>query len=34
MTDLIEKAFPSLKEQLPGRVSRPGNDRYLAAAAI
>jgi hypothetical protein len=34
MADLIEKTFHSLKEQLPDRVSRPGNDRYLAAAAI
>jgi hypothetical protein len=34
MTDLIAKTFHSLKEQLPGRVSRPSNDRYLAAAAI
>jgi hypothetical protein len=34
MADLIEKTSHSLKEQLPDRVSRPGNDRYLAAAAI
>jgi hypothetical protein len=34
MTDVIEKTFHSLKERLPGRVSRPGNDRCLAAAAI
>jgi hypothetical protein len=34
MTDLIGKTFHWLKEQLPGRVSRPGNDRYVAATAI
>jgi hypothetical protein len=27
MIDLIEKTFHWLKQQLPGRVSRPGNDR-------
>ena len=34
MTDLIEKTYQWLKQQLPGRVSRPGNDRYVAATAI
>jgi hypothetical protein len=34
MTDLIRKNIPLFKEQLPGRVSRPGNDSYVAATAI
>ena len=34
MTDLIERTLHRLGEQLPGRVSRPGDDRYAAATAI
>jgi FAD/FMN-containing dehydrogenase len=34
MTDPIERTFRRLGEQLPGRVSRPGDDRYAAATAI
>ena len=34
MTDLIERTFHWFKEQPPGRVSRPGNDSYVAATAI
>jgi hypothetical protein len=34
MADLIEKTFHWLKEQLSGRVSRPGKCRYVAATAI
>src|SRR6266850_5179844 len=34
MTDLIERTFRRLADQLPGRVSRPGDDRYAAATAI
>jgi FAD/FMN-containing dehydrogenase len=34
MTDLIERTLRRLGGQLPGRVSRPGDDRYAAATAI
>jgi FAD/FMN-containing dehydrogenase len=34
MTDLIERTFHRLADQLPGRVSRPGDDLYAAATAI
>jgi hypothetical protein len=34
MTDLIEGTLHRLGEQMPGRVSRPGDDRYAAATAI
>jgi FAD/FMN-containing dehydrogenase len=34
MTGLIEKTVRTLSEQLPGRVSVPGDDRYLAATSI
>jgi hypothetical protein len=34
MTDLIERTFHWFKERLPGRVSRPDNDSYVAATAI
>ena len=34
MTDLTERTLHRLGEQLPGRVSRPGDDRYTAATAI
>ena len=34
MSDQIERALRSLERQLPGRVSRPGNDDYAAATAI
>src|SRR6476659_57676 len=34
MTDLIERTLRRLGEQLPGGVSRPGDDRYAAATAI
>ncbi len=34
MTDLITRTVQRLGEQLPGRVSRPGDDRYAAATAI
>jgi hypothetical protein len=34
MTVLNEKMLHSLGEQLPGRVSMPGEDRYLAATSI
>src|SRR5262245_37256065 len=34
MTSLIERALGLLGGQLPGRVSRPGDDRYAAATAI
>jgi FAD/FMN-containing dehydrogenase len=34
MADLIEKALGLLAGQLPGHVSRPGDDRYAAATAI
>jgi FAD/FMN-containing dehydrogenase len=34
VTDLIEKTFHWLGEQLPGGLSRPGDDRYAAATAI
>jgi FAD/FMN-containing dehydrogenase len=35
MTDLIEKTIEHwLSQQLPGRVSMPGDDRYAAATAI
>ena len=34
MTDLIERTFRRLADHLPGRVSRPGDDRYAAATAI
>jgi FAD/FMN-containing dehydrogenase len=34
MTDLIERALHRLGEQMPGRVSLPGDVRYAAATAI
>jgi FAD/FMN-containing dehydrogenase len=34
MTDLIERTFRRLGEQLPGHVSLPGDDGYAAATAI
>jgi FAD/FMN-containing dehydrogenase len=34
MTDLIERTLRWLGGQLPGHVSRPGDDRYAAATAI
>jgi FAD binding domain/Berberine and berberine like len=34
MTTLIERTLRRLDDQLPGRVSRPGDDRYAAATAI
>jgi hypothetical protein len=34
MTDLIEKTLHRLGEQLGGRLSLPGDDRYAAATAI
>src|SRR5215813_5964648 len=34
MTDLIETIFQKLGNQLPGRLSMPGDDRYVAATAI
>jgi hypothetical protein len=34
MTGLIERTFRRLGEQLPGRLSMPGDDRYAAATAI
>jgi hypothetical protein len=33
MTDLIERTFHWLEEELPGRVSRPGSDSYVASTA-
>jgi FAD/FMN-containing dehydrogenase len=34
MDDLIERTLDRVGEQLPGRVSRPGDDRYAAATSI
>jgi len=34
MTDLIESTLRRLGGQLPGRTSRPGEERYVAATAI
>jgi FAD/FMN-containing dehydrogenase len=34
MTDPIERTLRRLCEQLSGRLSRPGDDRYAAATAI
>ncbi len=34
MTHLIERTFHWFKERLPGRVSRPDNDSYVAPTAI
>ena len=34
MTDLIESTLRRLSGQLPGRTSRPGDERYAAATAI
>src|SRR5262249_37225130 len=34
MTRPIEKALTLLDGQLPGRISRPGDDRYVAATSI
>ncbi|HXW70309.1 MAG TPA: FAD-binding protein [Methylocella sp.] len=34
MTDLVEKTLDRLGEQLPGRVSMPGEEGYAAAIAI
>ena len=34
MTDLIESTLRRLSGQLPGRTSRPGDERYATATAI
>ena len=34
MTDLIARTLHRLGQRLPGRVSRPGDERYAAATAI
>jgi hypothetical protein len=34
MTDMIERTLYRLGEQLPGCLSKPGDDRYAAATAI
>jgi FAD/FMN-containing dehydrogenase len=34
MTDSIERTLHRLDGQLPGRVSRPGDNRYIAATAL
>jgi FAD/FMN-containing dehydrogenase len=34
MTDTIERALHRLCVQLPGRVSKPGDERYIAATSI
>jgi FAD/FMN-containing dehydrogenase len=34
MTGLIERTLGRLEGQLPGRVSRPGDNRYIAATAL
>jgi len=34
MTGLIERTLGRLDGQLPGRVSRPGDNRYVAATAL
>jgi FAD/FMN-containing dehydrogenase len=34
MTYRIERTLRRLGQQLPGRLSLPGNDRYIAATAI
>src|SRR5262249_31707223 len=34
MTGLIERTLGRLEQQLPGRVSRPGDNRYIAATAL
>ena len=34
MTDLIERTLRGLSDQLGDRVSRPGDDRYVAATEI
>src|SRR5258708_12531792 len=34
MTELIESTLRVLNGQLPGRVSRPGDEQYAAATAI
>lgn len=34
MTGLVERTLCPLREQLSGRLSRPGDDRYAAATAI
>src|SRR6516225_6415851 len=34
MTNLIENTLRRLGDQLPGRTSRPGDERYAAATAI
>ena len=34
MTDLIDRTFHSLSQQLPERVSLPGDDRYDSATRI
>jgi FAD binding domain/Berberine and berberine like len=34
MTDLIERTLYRLDGQLPGRISKPGDNRYIAATAL
>jgi hypothetical protein len=34
MSDLVERTFQGLSQQLPGRVSLPGESRYAAATSI
>jgi hypothetical protein len=34
MTVMITRTLSRLEQQLPGRVSMPGDERYVAAAAI
>ena len=34
MTDLIERTLHRLEGHLPGRISRPGDNRYIAATAL
>ena len=34
MTDLIENTLRRLRDQLPGRTSRPGDERYATATTI
>ncbi len=34
MTGLIERTLRRLDGQLPGRISKPGDNRYIAATAL
>jgi FAD/FMN-containing dehydrogenase len=34
MTDVIERTFNRLSKQLSGRLSKPGDDRYVVATGI